>query len=301
MPINPLAPALLPLLAVLPLNLGQDASQRASDVEVVAIRTDDNDRMTVPVRIGDNGPFRFLIDTGAQNTVLSSALAQRLSLTPSARAKLIGVAGSRMVDTVEIDELGLGKRSYYGLLAPLLDANNIGADGILGLDSLQGQRVLVDFRKNLMAIDDAKSLGGNKGFEIVVTARRRFGQLIMADATIDGVRTDVVIDTGGENSIGNLALQDALARRKANNTTTLHSVTGDTIEATIGYGRSLKLDDFTIRNVMIAYADAPAFKALDLHRRPALFLGMREMRTFDRVAIDFSTRKVLFDLPSTAF
>jgi hypothetical protein len=32
-----------------------------------------------------------------------------------------------------------------------------------------------------------------------------------------------------------------------------------------------------------------------------LLLGMRELRTFDRVAIDFQSRKVLFDLPRSAF
>ena len=39
------------------------------------------------------------------------------------------------------------------------------------------------------------------------------------------------------------------------------------------------------------------FAALGLDRRPALMLGIRELRLFNRVAIDFSTRKVLFDLP----
>ena len=47
----------------------------------------------------------------------------------------------------------------------------------------------------------------------------------------------------------------------------------------------------------IAYADGPAFAALGLHKKPALILGMRDLRLFDRVAIDFESRTVLFDLP----
>jgi len=54
----------------------------------------------------------------------------------------------------------------------IFDAQNIGADGIIGIDSLPGQRVLLDFGRNLMTVGDARSLGGDKGYEIVVTARR---------------------------------------------------------------------------------------------------------------------------------
>ena len=45
----------------------------------------------------------------------------------------------------------------------------------------------------------------------------------------------------------------------------------------------------------------PAFEALGLNRKPALLLGMQDLRSFDRVAIDFSTRRILFDLPREAF
>ena len=44
----------------------------------------------------------------------------------------------------------------------------------------------------------------------------------------------------------------------------------------------------------------PAFDALDLDERPAMILGMRELRLFRRIAIDFGTRRILFDLPSTS-
>lgn len=301
MPMHPALLPLLPFIAAFPAVAGQDAVPQSAATDIVTIKDDRHDRMTVPVRIGVHGPFDFLIDTGSQNTVLSTALAAKLSLVPSARARLVGVAGTEMVDTVEIDQIDLGRRSYYGLLAPLLKSEHIGADGILGIDSLQDQRVLLDFRKNLLAIDDAKALGGNRGYEIIVTARRRSGQLIMADAKIDGIATDVVIDTGAQNSIGNLALQRALTRRGSHGTVTLNSVTGQAITAQIGFGRMLTIQQMNLNNVWIAFADAPAFEALGLNRKPALLLGMQDLRSFDRVAIDFSTRRILFDLPKDAF
>ena len=301
MPFNPILAKLVPLLAAVPVLTGQDGGQQASTVDIVAIGIDRHDRMTVPVRIGASGPFNFLIDTGAQNTVLSKTLAAQLSLVTTGKARLVGIAGTEIVDTVDIEEIGLGRRSYYSLLAPLLDQAHIGAQGIIGLDTLQGQRVVLDFKRKLITIDDAKNLGGNRGFDIIVTAKRRSGQLIMANAVIDGVPTEVVIDTGTETSIGNPALQRAMARRHEQETAILTSVTGQEIEAQMGIGRKLVVGDMIISNLLIAYADAPAFGALDLDKRPAILLGMRDLRTFDRVAIDFAARKILFDLPREAF
>ena len=301
MPMHPFIAALVPLAATFPLLAGQEATQPATTVDVLAIKTDQHDRMTVPVHIADKGPFRFLIDTGAQNTVLSIALASQLSLRPSNKARLIGVAGTQEVDTVMIDQIDLGQRSFYSLLAPLLPGDDIGAQGILGLDSLQGQRVQIDFRQNLIAVDDAKALGGNKGYEIVVTARRRSGQLIMTDAVVDGIKVNVVIDTGAEYSIGNRALQTALAKKHGGGTMVLRSVTGQEITADLGYAEVLKIQDMNFGNVVIAYADAPPFEKLGLAKKPALFLGMRDMRALNRIAIDFSTRRIYFDLPKDAY
>ncbi len=301
MPLHPLLVALIPLAASFPLLAGQESTQPASTVDILAITTDQSNRMTVAVRIADKGPFRFLIDTGAQNTVLSTVLAGQLSLRSTAKARLIGVAGVQEVDTVIIDQIDLGQRSFYSLLAPLLAREDIGADGILGLDSLQGQRVQIDFRKDLIAVDDAKALGGNRGYDIVVTARRRSGQLILADALVDGVKVNVVIDTGAEYSIGNRALQSALTKQHGQGTVVLRSVTGQEITADLGIARNLKINDMNFVNVVIAYADAPPFAVLGLAQKPALFLGMRDMRALDRIAIDFSTRRIYFDLPQGAY
>lgn len=273
-------------------------------IDVVKTDIDRHDRMTVPVRIGHNGgqagPYDFLVDTGAERTVLARDIATRLQLPMSGKGLLIGIAGTQNVDLVEIDEINLGRRSFYGLTAPLLDGYNIGADGIIGLDSLQDQRVLLDFDKKRLKIGDAMQLGGNSGFEIVVQARRRSGQLIMTNAVIDGVRTDIVIDTGSDTSIGNRALQKALAKRHKGEMTELQSVTGQTIMADVAMARTVRLGTMTMSNSMLVFADTPAFEKLELVKRPALFMGMNQLKLFHRVAIDFATKRILFDLPDNA-
>ncbi|MCA1661417.1 MAG: aspartyl protease family protein [Novosphingobium sp.] len=291
------ASAPLSLLTALPIAAGQNAATEASAVDVIKTDRDGHGRMTVPVRIGRHGPYDFLIDTGAERTVLARGLAERLGLVPNGRATLMGVAGSLPVDLVDVEEVKLGSRSFYDLSAPLLEGSNIGADGIIGLDGLQNQRVLIDFKRNLIAVDDARALGGNRGYEIIVRARRRGDQLIMTNAVVDGVKTDVIIDTGAQNSIGNRALQRALSRRRESGQTQLTSVTGQRIMAEIVFTRRIRIGDLDLTQMPVAFADAPPFKKLGLHEKPALLLGMGQLRAFQRVAIDFETRKIFFDLP----
>lgn len=285
------------LTATLAALLLAGAAPQIGSPEVIPAATDRHDRMTVPVRIGNAGPFDFLIDTGSQNTVISTMLAERLALPPDGEATVVSVAGRERRQTVTIDDLALGSRTYHGLVAPLLEASHIGADGIVGIDSLQDQRVLIDFAASRILVGDARALGGGDGFEIVVKARRKAGQLIMTDAVIDRVRVAVVIDTGAQTSIGNRALHRALARRAASGRVELTSVTGQTLTADMAEAGRLTMVGMEFTNVALAFADSPAFAALGLDRRPALLLGMAQLRLLRRVAIDFPTRRVLFDVP----
>lgn len=75
----------------------------------------------------------------------------------------------------------------------------------------------------------------------MVVARRRSRQLIMTDAEIDGVRTDVIIDTGSDTSIGNRALQMALRQRGSLSQAVLKSVTGQSVLAEVGYAKNLRV------------------------------------------------------------
>lgn len=291
------ASAPLSLLTVLPIAAGQNAGAEASRVDIIQADRDRHERLTVPVRIGLHGPYDFLIDTGAERTVIARGLAERLGLVRNGTATLTGVAGSIPVDLVDVDEVKLGSRSFYDLSAPLLESSHIGADGIIGLDGLQNQRVLIDFRKNLIAVDDAKALGGNSGYEIVVKAKRRGDQLIMTNALVDGVRADVIIDTGAQSTIANRALQRALSRKRKLEQTQLMSVTGQQIIADVAIARRIRIGDLDLSDMVMAFADAPPFAHLGLSDRPAMLLGMSQLRAFNRVAIDFESKRILFDLP----
>ena len=111
-----------------------DGDTQAEDVE---IRKDESQRMTVAVKVSGNGPFRFLVDTGADRTAISSALAARLGLEVGETAALHTMTGVSSVQTATVTGLQLSRNQMTILDAPVLEAEHMGADGILGTDSLR--------------------------------------------------------------------------------------------------------------------------------------------------------------------
>lgn len=277
-------------------------SALAADTEFLALERERHDRLTVPVTIGDAGPYQFLIDTGAQATVLSRELADSLGLHDRRPVTLIGMASRVATETVAIDRLGLGRRRTNVARVPLVDGRNIGgADGVLGIDALQGQRVLLDFMDQRMTIATPEEARHSSGYEIVVRAQPRHGQLIITDARIDGIRTAVVIDTGAQVSVGNEALARKLRARQRNDSATaeLYDINGAAAKGPLYVIGNAEIGKMGLRNLPIMFTASPAFPALELEERPAMILGIRELRLFRRVAIDFGTRRILFDMPSS--
>lgn len=272
-----------------------------SAIETLATEREQLDRVTVPVSIGQQGPYRFLVDTGAQATVLSTDLADRLSLTDRSSATLIGMNSRRPVEVAMVPDFRLGRRTMTIRNAPLLERRNIGrADGILGLDSLQDQRVLLDFTTNEILVADSRDLGGDIGYEIVVRAKRKLGQLIITDARIDGQRIAVIVDTGSQMSVGNMALKEKFRSKTTIGDAVLTDVNGVSYGSDVHVARRLSFGKARLHGFPLIYHDSPTFEALGLTDEPAMVLGMRELRVFRRVAIDFKTGRVLFDLPRGA-
>lgn len=255
-------------------------------------------RMTVNVRVNGAGPYRFIVDSGADTSVVGERIANGLKLPPGRRIILNSITDSQIVDRVLVDELELGPTRVADLEVPVLRERDLGAEGMLGLDALVEQRLMLDFEKRLITVDDGRTPLPRYDDMIVVTARLRKGQLILTQVTADRQRLDAVVDTGSEITIGNTALRDKLMGRGSTQFSEVEvtGVTGTTAKLRIARIDRLKIGGVVLHGVPIAFADIPPFKVFGLDTKPSLLLGTDLMENFRKVSLDFHGRKVRFQL-----
>jgi predicted aspartyl protease len=258
-----------------------------------------DERMTVPVSLGADGPYEFIIDTGAQRTVISRELADELKLAAGPRVRLTAMTGTTHVGTVVVPRLSVSTVSATRIEAPALERRNLGARGILGIDTLQGHAVAIDFDKQRMeVVPSTKRKGRSAPGEIVVRAKSLFGQLVVTDATFRGSRIRVVLDTGSAVSMGNEPLRRLVRRAHGKPTPVeLLSVIGD--KMTAGYTQipQVKIGAVMFENLPVAFSVTAPFKQFGLEDRPAILLGMDALKLFRRVQIDFANREVRLVMP----
>jgi predicted aspartyl protease len=254
--------------------------------------------MTVEVRLNGRGPYRFLVDSGADSSVVGQGVARDLKLPLGTPAKLNSMTGTTVVTRALVNELSFGPSTVRYLELPVLLERHLGGDGLIGIDALVQQRLMMDFEKRVIKVEDARVPAKKLDGEIVVTARRRRGQLILTQVRAGGLSVEAVVDTGSQVTIGNLALRDRLIRGNRDKFVTIAvtGVTGVTMNLQLARIAELRLGGILLRDVPIAFADVPPFALFGLSDQPALLLGSDLLETFRRVSLDFRRRKVRFQL-----
>ncbi len=287
-----------PMPTIPPATIDNTLEVEGDRIRARAIET----RLSVPVEIDGQGPFRFIVDSGADRSVIGLALARRLGLPGGEPAILQGMAGASTVPMVRVGELKLGQSVIPGIAAPALSEADLGADGLIGIDALAGQRLMMDFERKSITVQDARVREAHVGTdEIVVTAYRRKGQLILTQLGVSGMdaRIFAVIDTGAQITMGNSALRARVFAGRsppAVTSVTLLSVTGQTVLADLIVFPLIRLGGLELRDVPVAFADVAPFRLFGLAEQPAMLLGTDVLGAFRRVSLDFRRRKVRFAL-----
>lgn len=269
----------------------------------VATGRDPYEHMLAPVTINGQGPFQFLMDTGANTSAVSRELASRLMLAGVEPARIHSVVGVRERPGVLIERLQVGARSRRAVRAAAMPLSG-GLDGVLGVDWLDGQRLVLDFKQKTISIARSIPDRPQEG-SVVVPARRRLGQLTIVDADLSGRAISAMIDTGSQMTIGNDALRDLVAadtrdRREDAKAqfVRMETLSGEGFGGELIYLPFMRLGGLQMGNVPVVHADVHVFDIWGLKDKPAVVLGMDLLTQFDRVAMDFGRSKVRFDLSS---
>ena len=258
-------------------------------------------RVVASVMIDGKGPFRFIIDTGANHSTISPQLATALGLRPSLQLamRVTGVTGSADVATVPIERLQAGDlvisdSRFPVILSSILD----GADGILGAAGLQDERLLVDFSHNRVIITRSHGYSVPWGFTRV-WANRLHGGLLSVPGQVGDVRVTAIIDTGSEHTLGNQALYRALyAHERGKGTylnTDVYGVTEQVGAGKLQLAPLIDLGAIKIDGVALVFGDFHIFQAWGMTEQPAMILGMDVLGTVKAFAIDFPHQEIAFD------
>jgi predicted aspartyl protease len=275
------------------------------DISAIASATDAAKRLRVTVQIDGNGPYLFVVDTGADRSVLCADVAADLGLLHGDRVMMEGVVRAVATDTVTMHELSFGAVTCRNLVVPILPRSMLDADGYLGLDTLDGHRVTFDFKNHTLRVSEPRSRLGAlwvRHDEARVRVSGSSGHLRSVGCSVDGVTATAFIDTGAEVSAGNPSLLAALTgRRRARYDTEaipLTDITGGEISGDVTIVKKIQLMDLEFTDSPLVIADFQIFGVWGLREHPALLIGMNFLRQFSKVSIDYGLKELRFDLAS---
>lgn len=276
--------------------------QAAEPRFVAPTRRDRIGRIWTPVYINDKGPFRLVLDSGANHSGINTHVAEALGLplNQSRQVMLRGVTGSASVPTVRIDNLTVGDMTFGTTELPIVTDALGGADGILGTDGMSGRRIMVDFRNDLISITRSHNARAEVGFRTIPFQLVR-GNLLAVDATVGGIRTKAIIDTGGQVTIANLALRQALEARSSRLKSRPDTIMGVTTEVQRGdsartppllIGASDQGGIVEIRYSDVTFGDMHIFEHWHLTNEPVMLIGMDALGLLDTLIIDYKRHEL---------
>jgi len=137
---------------------GADEKPKSFSVPFQLIQTQ---HMVVSAKVNGKGPYRFIFDTGAPDSLVSNRVAREARLTPSKDFKhptlpLFGARGQFRINALEMGDLKAEDLSTMVLDHPTVTAISgvVGpVEGILGFTFFARYRVTIDYQKKLLTFE----------------------------------------------------------------------------------------------------------------------------------------------------
>jgi len=263
---------------------------------VAPTRRDSIGRIWAPVVINGRGPYRLVLDTGASHSGITEQVASSLgiSLEGSRSVLLRGVTGSMPVPSIHVDTLSVGELEMDATMLPIVTDALGGAEGVLGSEGLFDKRIYIDFRHDLIMISQSRNQRAGIRFFTVPFEFSR-GNLLMVRGMIGEASCNVIIDTGAQMSIGNLALRQALQHHGPHTRGARAEVQGVTDDIQRGDFIDIPpivLGELKITNAQATFGDMRIFEHWSLTNEPTLLLGMDALGVFDILIIDYGRHEL---------
>ncbi|MBM4195470.1 MAG: hypothetical protein FJ197_00025 [Gammaproteobacteria bacterium] len=251
-------------------------------------------RIWAPVFLNGKGPFRLVLDTGANRSAVIQSVVDVLGeeVLTDKTARLRGVTGTSMVPLIQVNRMSVGDLILEPAQLPIVLDVFGGADGVLGNEGLLDKRIHIDFKYDRITVRRSRREPAGPGFRATPIRMMR-ENLLAIDIRIGRVLTRAIIDTGAPDSLGNLALLRALKRDARENQST--EIIGVTLDVEPGMRVPMpvmRVEGVDIRNAVLTFGDVDIFRYWRMTDEPVLMLGMDVLGVLDEIVIDYMTREL---------
>jgi len=174
--------------------------------------------MLVSVSVNEQGPFEFILDTGAGTSLLSPEVFQSLKIESTGSKQGHTAGGTVDVLLATVDSFAVGEMRHDDIDVAVMDLSHIGRtvgaklDGDLGYNFLKHFRLTIDFRTLELKLEDPRRVerfSSKQLTEVPMRLAHPSKPLILIDACLNGRGPfQFAIDTGTSTT----ALSTELAR-----------------------------------------------------------------------------------------
>jgi len=235
--------------------------------------------IVVSMMADSQGPFDFVLDTGADTTIVDPSLASRLSLAALGRAQQTTLAGSQALIVSSLANLSAGPAQVENLPVLVQDLSGLRKmdshiEGIAGQDFLSHFNYLVDYWKRSVLIEQGDEIRGSVQGDLVPIEVSGHRMIIASEAQsvghanlrllLDSGANSVVLQPGASQEI-NLPVQES----RGDVTSSGH------VELKVGRIRMLKVGSQEFHDLVVALpATEPAARIGDGLLPTALFKSL---------------------------
>ena len=277
---------------------GAQPGDAESDLLAIPTRPDMAGRIVALVSIDGKGPFRFMLDTGSNRTVLAQSVLTKIgrSADPAASMSVTGINGSEEAPSIYIDRLDAGELHFTHVRLPVLSGPLMrGLDGILGMDGFRGMKIFADFIGNKVSISVSRDSRAPVVYS-VIPVQFVSGLLLMVDAKVGLIPVKAIIDTGSPRTLGDSALLAALTAQHRHNASALQLRVIDATQtaqtSAEGVVPSFSIRSVTMNRMQVLFGDFRICKTWGVDQKPAVLLGMDVLGTLGKLSIDYRRHEV---------
>ena len=249
----------------------------------------------LPVEVNGEGPFEFILDTGAGTSLLSSELGQTLGIKILASKEGQSAGGAVSVSLAKVSSLAVASAKLDDVDVGLVDLSHIGKtvgakiDGDLGYNFLKHFRITLDYCKSEIRLDDPRrfELAGQSAAVTQVGMRLASPAkpLILVDVYANGRGPfQFAIDTGTSTT----AITPELAKQLDVASSPIGAVTTGSahVDVTAGVLQSFQVGGARIDNLAVIVADFFAMLSNAIGAKLDGIVGYNFLRNY-KVALDY--------------